>query len=143
MHDALVIQCRRDLASSPKTMSLLRPRLGIVIAAFPTCLSREADSMLLRTLFLMVLCSLPMQVGATTYYVRTDGNDANAGTTNSTGGAFKTIRRCVGGSSVTGAMTTPGDTCRVQDGTYVETNALAFFNSGTAGARITLMAEHQ
>ena len=64
-------------------------------------------------------------VGATNYYVRTDGNDANAGTTNSSGGAWGSIGKC-------GSTIVAGDVCRIQSGTYTH-NHTTFSNSGTAG----------
>jgi hypothetical protein len=41
----------------------------------------------------LLLCSLAGVSQATTYYVRTDGNDANAGTANSAAGAWRSIDR--------------------------------------------------
>jgi parallel beta-helix repeat protein len=67
-----------------------------------------------------------------TYYVRTDGSDANTGLTNSTGGAWLTIQ------TAADAMTA-GDTVRVQPGTYPE--AVAPLNAGTGAQPITYLAE--
>jgi hypothetical protein len=67
-----------------------------------------------------------------TYYVRKDGNNANAGTTNAAGGAWLTI-------TYAGQHATAGDTVRVQAGTYVET--ASGIVSGTSGNPVTLVAD--
>lgn len=72
---------------------------------------------------------------ATTYYIRTDGNNANAGTTDSAGGAWRTMGKC----ATTAAA---GDTCIVKNGTYVEGEVQFNTNDGTAGNYITLKAEN-
>ena len=51
---------------------------------------------------------------ATTYYVRTDGNDGNTGTSNSAGGAWLTVDHAAD-------TVAAGDVIRVQAGTYSET----------------------
>jgi len=58
----------------------------------------------------------------TTYYVRTDGNDGNAGTTDSSGGAFLTIQYAIGQMS-------SGDEVLIGDGTYLEASG-----EGASGA---------
>ena len=50
---------------------------------------------------------------ATDYYVRTDGNDSNLGTTNTAGGAFRTLGKC-------STTLVAGDRCLIQPGTYRE-----------------------
>lgn len=72
---------------------------------------------------------------ATTYYIRTDGNNANAGTTDSAGGAWRTMGKC----ATTAAA---GDTCIVGNGTYVE-GAITFATNGSAGNYITLQAQNK
>ena len=69
---------------------------------------------------------------AATYYVRTDGNDANTGTTNTDGGAWRTI-------DYAADHAVAGDTVRVQAGTYVETVGPA--HNGSSGNTITLVAD--
>lgn len=72
---------------------------------------------------------------ATTYYVRTDGNNSNTGTVNSAGGAWLTWGKAV-------STMVAGDTTLIQDGTYTE-GTMRFNASGTANARITLKAQNQ
>lgn len=79
-----------------------------------------------------VLCLWASVASATTYYVRTDGNNANAGTANTAGGAWRTIDY---GADHAAA----GDTVRVQAGTYVETATPGV--SGTSGSTVTLVAD--
>jgi len=81
---------------------------------------------------LMVVLMMAGTASATTYYVRTDGNDGNAGTSNTSGGAWLTINKCT-------TTIVAGDICRVQSGTYVET--ATFSNSGTAGNPITIIGD--
>lgn len=65
----------------------------------------------------------------TTYYVATNGNDANAGT--SAGAPFRTIQKCA-------SVVTAGGTCQIATGVYHETVTPA--HSGVAGAPITFTA---
>lgn len=67
-----------------------------------------------------------------TFYVRTDGNDANTGTANTSGGAWRHIDYAV-------AHVTADDVVRVQAGTYVETTSA--WISGTSGHTVTLVAD--
>jgi hypothetical protein len=69
---------------------------------------------------------------ATTYYVRTDGNDASPGLANTSGGSWRTINYAANHVSA-------GDVVRVQAGTYVENAAPGV--DGTAGKPITLVAD--
>ncbi len=69
---------------------------------------------------------------ATTYYVRTDGNNSHTGTTNSAGGAWLTIAKAA-------STMAAGDTVRVQPGDYNENVSVTV--SGTAGNFITYLAD--
>lgn len=84
--------------------------------------------------FLLVTL-LAQPATATTYYIRTDGNNSNAGTTDSAGGAWLTIQKAAD-------TMVAGDTAIVGDGTYVSGN-IAFSTSGNSGARITLQAKNK
>lgn len=72
---------------------------------------------------------------AATYYVRTDGNNSNAGTTDSAWGAWLTIGKCV-------TDMVAGDTCIVGNGTYVS-GSINFATSGSEGNPITLRAQNK
>jgi parallel beta-helix repeat protein len=63
-------------------------------------------------IFIFLLWNGISALGAN-YYVRTDGNDSNMGTSNSASGAFRTITRAC-------AIAQPGDVITIADGTYVE-----------------------
>ncbi|MFC4600792.1 fibronectin type III domain-containing protein [Cohnella hongkongensis] len=81
---------------------------------------------------MLLLSSIPaMPAGAapTTYYVATNGNDANAGTS---GAPFRTIQRAAN-------VAQAGDTVVIRSGTYRETVTPA--NSGTSGQPIKFQAE--
>jgi len=81
-------------------------------------------------LLLLLLWAIP--ASAATYYVRTDGNDSNVGTTNSAGGAWLTIGKCA-------STIVAGDFCRVQTGTY--TAGFTEATDGTSGNYITYVAD--
>ena len=85
-----------------------------------------------RILLVFLLSVLPL--GATTYYVRTDGNNSNAGTSNTAGGAWLTIDK---GTDTANA----GDTVRVQVGTYNEKPTPGHNGSSGAGNTITFVAD--
>ncbi|MHC4676908.1 MAG: right-handed parallel beta-helix repeat-containing protein [Planctomycetota bacterium] len=68
----------------------------------------------------------------TFYYVRTDGNDLNAGTSNTPSGAWLTIQKAAD-------TMVAGDMVFVQAGTYYE--MVQPLNSGTSGNPITYKAE--
>lgn len=67
-----------------------------------------------------------------TYYVRTDGNNANAGTANTAAGAWRNIDWAADHAA-------PGDVVRVQAGTYIEVASPSV--NGTAGNTVTLVAD--
>lgn len=69
---------------------------------------------------------------AATYYVRMDGNNANAGIANSASGAWRTIDYAADHAGA-------GDVIRVQAGSYSERVSPSM--SGTAGNTITLVAD--
>lgn len=81
--------------------------------------------MVTRLALTLLICG---SLSAATYYVRTDGSDSNAGTADSSGGAWLTISKA---ASVVNA----GDTVHVRAGTYQEYVTLT--RSGTAGSPIT------
>ncbi len=54
---------------------------------------------------------------AADYYVRTDGNNANSGTTNSASGAWATVNKCA-------STLRAGDRCLIQPGTYRHSSAI-------------------
>jgi len=84
-------------------------------------------------LFILSIFTLaPTITQATNYYVATDGNDANAGTSLST--PFKTITKAVGLSTLTA-----GDQIIVRGGTYSVTATITLAKSGTVTAPISLV----
>lgn len=83
-----------------------------------------------RCLILVMLWVFP--VYATDYYVRTDGNDSNAGTANTSGGAWLTLGKAA-------STVVAGDTVRVQSGVYAE--RVTESTSGTAGSPIVYVAD--
>jgi len=87
--------------------------------------------MLTRVLVAVVLLCASVAEAAT-YYVRTDGNNANAGTTNSAGGAWRTIDKCMD-------TVVAGDICRVQAGNFVEVPTP--LHNGSSGNTITVVAD--
>jgi hypothetical protein len=80
---------------------------------------------------MLVLLSASAASGAT-YYVRTDGSNANTGAANTAAGAWLTINYAAG-------HVAPGDVVRVQAGTYSEVAGPRV--SGTAGNTVTLVAD--
>ena len=88
--------------------------------------------MIVHVLLLVLLASV---AEATTYYVRTDGNNANAGTTNSAGGAWATIGYAAANATVA------GDLVLIQDGTYTE-GEIDLNSAGTSGSRIVFRAQN-
>lgn len=77
-------------------------------------------------LFLLLAAGLS-PLSAVTYYVRTDGNDSNAGTANTSGGAWLTIQKAA-------STVVAGDTVEVQAGTYAE--AVSETTSGSLASPI-------
>lgn len=69
----------------------------------------------MKKLLTFLLLCISLTVGATTYYVRTDGSNGNAGTSNTSGGAWLTL-------SYACAHSTSGDLITVEAGTFVESS---------------------
>lgn len=82
-----------------------------------------------RTILLASLLSGP--AWAANFYVRTSGNDLNAGTSPAT--ALRTVQRAL-------QLAQPGDVIYVGRGTY--TGALTTVRAGTASGRIRLVGDH-
>lgn len=74
--------------------------------------------------FALLLMLLALPAAATTYYVRTDGNNANAGTTDSAAGAWLTVQKAAD-------TIVAGDTVYVGNGVYAESVTI---NSGDGSA---------
>lgn len=70
----------------------------------------------------------------TVYYVRTDGNNSNTGTENTSGGAYLTIGKAA-------SVAVAGDIVRVQSGTYNE--RVADSSSGSSSAWINFVCDGQ
>ncbi len=81
----------------------------------------------MRRLVVLALLLLSLVAAdATTYYIRTDGNDSNAGTANTAGGAWLTFGR------IRFQTFAPGDVVEIAPGTYNEAASAAYtlFNPG-------------
>jgi hypothetical protein len=76
----------------------------------------------------LLLLSLGTSAIGATYYVRTDGNDSNSGTSNTSGGAWRTISKAA-------STVVAGDTVNVAVGSYAE--SVTESSSGTSASRIT------
>lgn len=86
-------------------------------------------AMLLAIPFTMLLIPATVKATSSVYYVATNGNDNNNGT--SLSAPFKTIQKAA-------SLAVAGDTVNIRAGTYRETVAPA--NSGTSGNPITFQA---
>ena len=92
---------------------------------YPSLARRGATSIL------VFLLSATVAHGAT-YYVRTDGNNANAGNSNAPAGAWRTV-------DFPADNVSPGDVVRVQAGTYSE--IVTAGRNGSSGNTITFVAD--
>ena len=71
-----------------------------------------------------------------TYYVRTDGNDTNAGTGPATNQAWQTITKAIGATGIG-----VGDTLYIAPGVYRGTFTADFANPANSGQRITIQGD--
>lgn len=71
-----------------------------------------------------------------TYYVRTNGNDANSGTGPATNQAWQTITKAIGATGIA-----PGDTLYIAPGVYRGAFSAAFTNPTSEGQRITIAGD--
>lgn len=71
-----------------------------------------------------------------TYYVRTDGNDLNAGTGPATNQAWQTVGKALGATGIG-----VGDTLYIAPGVYRESVVAAFANPANEGQRITISGD--
>ncbi len=95
-----------------------------------TSVTRLAQRGVLGILVFLLSSTL---VHAATYFVRTDGNNNNPGTTNGSGGAWRTIDWAADHVS-------PGDTVRVQAGTYSE-RVTPGVNGTSVNSTVTFVAD--
>jgi len=68
-----------------------------------------------------------------TYYVRTDGSDANAGTGPATNQAWQTITKAIGATGIG-----VGDTLYIAPGVYRGAFTAAYANPSSSGQRVTI-----
>ena len=92
------------------------------------------SSQLLRRTVAVALALAASAAQATTYYVRTDGNDVNAGLENTAAGALATVQAAA-------SRTVPGDVVLVEAGDYAENVSIGLGNAGQPGLPITYRAE--
>jgi hypothetical protein len=69
-----------------------------------------------------------------TYYVRTDGNDSNAGTGPATNQAWQTITKAIGATGIA-----PGDTLYIAPGIYRGNFTAAYSNPANEGQRVYIL----
>jgi len=86
----------------------------------------------MERLLITLSLALCWSVSAATYYVRTNGNDANAGTSDTAGGAWLTVGKAA-------STVAAGDTVYIRAGTYSEEVVLT--TSGTAANPIRWIGE--
>jgi hypothetical protein len=118
----------------------LKPALGIPYAPLVIPASANRERRLersrnrlkpgLQTLFIAALALLTSTIHAATYYVATNGSDANPGTV---AAPFYNVSKAT-------ALAAPGDIIFMRGGTFYYTNIIRITNSGTAGAPIKLWA---
>ena len=87
----------------------------------------------MKTIFTCFALLAWVAASATDYYVRTDGNDGNAGTANNAGAAFRTINKAC-------AVAQPGDVVNIADGTYVEGEIVIYNKAGSKTNTLTIRA---
>ncbi|MDJ1492155.1 fibronectin type III domain-containing protein [Cytophagaceae bacterium DM2B3-1] len=85
---------------------------------------------ILRLSLLFMLCVISCTY-ATEYYVRTDGNDNNPGTINSSSGAFRTVTKAC-------QIATPGDIVNIANGRYVEGQINIDNKNGSKSTRLII-----
>ena len=94
---------------------------------------KQSETRPLAGLLFVVLLGFCPAAGAATYYVRTDGNNSNAGTGSDTASAWATINYAAT------ATLSAGDVVYVKSGTYAETVAPTV--DGTSGSPIQFFAD--
>ncbi|WP_340114553.1 right-handed parallel beta-helix repeat-containing protein [Maribellus mangrovi] len=85
----------------------------------------------MKIILFLILIFFAGSIAAETYYVATDGDNGNAGT--SIDAPFKTITKAI-------SVMEPGDTILVRGGVYINYSTIRISKSGTAEAKCYLLA---